>query len=68
MISCDKLKYQVSQQFLSHDMIFMLHWIIHCTTARSSVQKFDNNCDIIMMFKIQQNISIHEISVKEAEK
>ena len=34
------------------------------TVAHNSVQKFDNDCDVILMFKMLQNICFHGISVK----
>ena len=38
MMSPDKLKHQVSQQFLSRDMTLMSHWRIHCSLTAKQVK------------------------------
>ena len=53
MMSRDKLKHQVSQQFLSHDKSALSHnttFMSHgdyLPAAHSSIQKFDNDCDVM---------------------
>ena len=38
----------------------MFYYIL-LLVARSSLQKFDNNCDVIFMFKMLQNIDFHGV-------